>query len=287
MITLSNEKITIKLKPAGAELCSIYNHKTGLEYIWQAGKEWPKHSPVLFPIVGSLKDGSFLHKGKSYPLDRHGFARTKEFKILKQEVDSVSFLLKDDEETQKVFPFQFELMITYKIAGNQVDVIYNVKNTGAEEMYFSIGAHPAFKVPLTDTHDYEDYYLEFNQQETAARWPLADGLLEQKPLPFFNDSNIVPLNKELFHSDALVFKNLKSEHIGIKNNRDDHYLDFYFKGYPFFGIWAAKNADFVCLEPWQGVTDAVDSDRMLEHKEGILKLAAYADFSCQWSVAVY
>lgn len=287
MITITNNIITAKIKTHGAELCSLINNKTGLEYIWQAGKEWPKHSPVLFPIVGSLKDGSFIYSDKEYALDRHGFARTRNFKLMEQNENNVSFILKSDDETLKVFPFPFELIIAYIIKENKLEVNYKVINKGSSEMYFSIGAHPAFKVPLNDAHSYGDCYLKFNKTETAGRWPLNNGLLEKEPVNFFNGDDILPLKKELFATDALVFKNLSSGCISIKNEKDEHGLDFHFSDYPYFGIWAAPNADFVCLEPWHGVTDSVSSDRKLMTKNGINKLEKNGFFTCEWSITVY
>ncbi|MEP7263302.1 MAG: aldose 1-epimerase family protein [Bacteroidota bacterium] len=286
-ISLENDHVIVSLQSFGGELTSVLNKETGLEYIWQAGKEWPKHSPVLFPIVGSLKEGSYIYHDKSYSLDRHGFARTRDFEVLEQNESSVSFILKSDAATLDVFPFPFELIITYIIKENKLEVQYKVINTGEDEMYFSIGAHPAFKVPLNDAHAYDDYYLEFNKTETAGRWPLNNGLLENETVNFFNGNKTLPLKKELFATDALVFENLFSDCISIKNNKDEHGLDFHFSNYPYFGIWAAANADFVCLEPWYGVTDSVSSDRKLMTKNGINKLEKNTFFTCSWSITVY
>ncbi len=287
MITLTNEYITARIMPLGAELCSLFNKQSNLEYLWQAGTAWPKHSPVLFPIVGSLKNGKYIFNNNEFSLDRHGFARTKMFTVLNAEETIATFSLKADDDTKKNYPCNFELQITYKLIENAVKVICKVMNKGGAEMYFSIGAHPAFKVPLNEAHQYEDYYLQFNKTENAHRWPLDNGLLAVQPVEYLNNSQVLPLEKKLFATDALVFKNLASDIISIKNKKDHHGLDFHFSGYPFFGIWAAKDADFVCLEPWQGVTDSVLSDGMLEHKEGILKLNNDETFTCSWKAVCY
>jgi galactose mutarotase-like enzyme len=284
MITLENETASATIRSFGAELTSLFNKYTGLEYIWQAGKEWPKSSPVLFPVVGSLKNGSYIYDGNSYPLDRHGFARTREFKVEYVDETTAVFVLVSDDETLKIYPFPFELKIIYTLIGGELKVVYEVTNTGNSDIYFSLGAHPAFKVPLNDAYAYKDYYLEFSKTETIERWMLNDGLLGVSSVPFLNNENILPLKKELFADDAIVLKNLFSNRISIKNNKDEHGMHFNFSGYPYFGIWAAKGADFVCLEPWMGITDNMGSSGKLEEKEGILKLAHGDNFTCSWFV---
>jgi len=286
MILLCNGKISASIKPFGAELTSLRDKISGLEYIWQAGAEWPKHSPVLFPIVGSLKNGKYFYDDSEFALERHGFARNLHFQIGELNDSSVTFKLINDDDSVKIYPFKFELEVTYHLQENGLEVIYIVKNTDSKELLFSIGAHPAFKVPLTDEHSYDDYFLEFSEDEDASVWPLDNGLLAEKSIPFFK-GNKLPLKKSLFEKDALVFKNLKSEQISIKNVKDSHGMDFLFKGYPFFGIWAAKGADFVCLEPWHGVTDSVNASGYMKDKDGILSLQPGNFFSCSWSVNLF
>jgi galactose mutarotase-like enzyme len=285
MIRLQNGSVTALLNPAGAELCSLYSSETGLEYIWQAGKEWPKHSPVLFPVVGSLKDGFCMHHDRKISLNRHGFAREKVFRVTEVNDVSVTFHIFSDDEILNIYPFPFELEITYHLLETGIEVIYIVKNAGNAVMYFSIGAHPAFRVPLAGGN-FEDYYLEFEAGEDAPVWPLKEGLLAATPIPFLS-GNRINLSHQLFEKDALVFKNLRSERISIKNTNNEHGLDIHFRKYPFFGIWSAKNADFVCLEPWHGITDSVNADQQLAHKDGIVLLDEGKIFTCSWSLTVY
>ena len=155
-------------------------------------------------------------------------------------------------------------------------------------MYFSIGGHPAFNVPLVEGTEYTDYYLEFNKDEILPRWPISsEGLIEKIPEPFLQSGNILSLNKELFYKDALVFKNPASSMIFLLSNKTNHGLHFNFSGFPYLGIWAAKNADFVCIEPWCGIADSVHSDQQIINKEGINKLSAGEIFERKWIASFY
>jgi galactose mutarotase-like enzyme len=287
MIEIENDFLRVAIKPFGAELCSIINKKNNLEYLWQAGKEWAKHAPVLFPIVGQLKENKYFFSGKEYKMERHGFGRSSKFETGNLNDDSAEFILKSDNETLKVFPFPFQLKIIYTLSQNKLVVKYAMENIGDLEMYFSIGAHPAFKIPLAKKENYEDYFLEFNKVENLFRYKLKDGLISDETEMVLNSSNKLPLTKKLFYNDALVFKNLASNIISIKNNKSAHGLHFNFEGFPFFGIWAAKDADFICLEPWYGIADSVNHNQRLENKEGIIKLESGKTFRCHYSIELF
>jgi galactose mutarotase-like enzyme len=288
MQKIENDFLVVQSKVEGAELTSIFNKKTNLEYLWQAGEEWPKHAPVLFPIVGQLKDNIYYFEDKQYSLDRHGFARTKTFNVNEQKENLIEYILtSDDEVTLKVYPFEFELMIRYELKGPSLKTIYIVKNKGKEEMLFSIGAHPAFKVPVSQNEKYEDCFLEFNQHEHASRWLLNNGLITDATIPFFENSKTFSLSHKLFYDDALVFKELESTEISLKSRKYEHGLHFQFSGFRYFGIWAAKNADFICLEPWHGIADSINSDQQLKNKEGINRLQPGKEFYCDFTIETF
>jgi galactose mutarotase-like enzyme len=289
MYTIENEVLKVVIKTKGAELESIYNKKTGLEYMWSGDPAfWGKKSPILFPIVGTLKKDTYYYDGKSYSLPRHGFAREMDFIAAEQKKDSATFVLESNESTAAKYPFSFHFSIRYTIASNQLTVTYAVINTGNREMLFSVGAHPAFNVPLADKTVYSDYYLEFNKSENAGRWPISkDGLIEKTTEPLFNNSKKLSLSKELFYKDALVFKQLDSDKVSLLSDKTPHGLEFDFPGFPYLGIWAAKNADFVCIEPWCGIADNVDTDQQLTNKEGINNLKANDSFERSWSVTLF
>lgn len=288
MLTLENAILRVTINPKGAELTSIFHKENGIDYCWSADAAfWGKSSPVLFPIVGALKDNRYTFDGKSYSLPRHGFARDYVFEVEKQEAESLTFLLKSNVDTLAVFPFEFEFRLRYTLTNNQLSVSYLVDNTGGNTLYFSVGGHPAFAVPLTEDTTYNDYFLEFNQQETFARWPLADGgLIGLNPETMLDETTKMPLSKELFYEDALVFKGLKSTNIVLKSDKTPHQLSFDFEGFPFLGIWAAKDANFVCIEPWCGIADSENHNQELTQKEGIETLGVNKTFERTWSVSV-
>lgn len=288
MITIQNTVVSATINPKGAELVSLIHQASQIEYMWLADPAfWAKSSPVLFPIVGSLKDDTFIYDDNEYHLSRHGFARERVFEIESQSEDSVTFILESDEASKKVYPFTFEFRLHYSLEENRLNVKYGVINTGDSEMFFSVGGHPAFKVPLVDGTSYEDYYLEFNTQEDLMRWPLTkEGLIEATPDKFPANDNRIPLIKELFYQDALVFKHLQSDCVTLKSDKTVHQLTFDFKGFPFLGIWAAKNANFVCIEPWCGIADSANHNQQLIEKEGINRLDANGVFERTWRVEI-
>ncbi len=257
---------------------------------------WGKSSPVLFPIVGGLKDNCYTFEGKTYNLPRHGFARDLIFEIEDHWDDGISFLLRSNIDTLKVYPFKFEFRLIYELYANLLSVTYHVTNLGENDMYFSVGGHPAFAVPMEEGLSYKDYYLEFEGEENLKRWPVnSQGLIEEEPEAIFDktliddelveiETKFLPLTKELFHQDALVFKQLNSSTVTLKSEKSEHSLRFDFAGFPFLGIWAAKDANFVCIEPWCGIADSVRHSQELTEKEGINILPTGDVFERAWAV---
>ncbi len=289
MHEITNSTLQIKIASKGAELQSVYNKETHIEYLWNADpKFWAKKSPVLFPIVGSLKNNSYQYKEKTYRLSRHGFARDREFQVTDQSPESITFFFFSTEETLGIYPFYFHFSVRYSVSFNKLIVEYSVENKGDEIMFFSVGAHPAFKVPLTEQTTFEDYYLQFNEIEKSGRWPLtSEGLIEKDPVKLLNNTNKLALQKSLFYEDALVFKSLKSNLISIKNEKTPYGISVYFKDFPYMGIWSAKDADFICIEPWCGIADSVYSTGELSEKEGINALQSHSIFKRTWKAEFF
>lgn len=286
---LSNEFLSVSISDKGAELQHIRHRINGLEYMWSGDPDfWGKKSPVLFPIVGGLKNNSYRFNNNEYQLGRHGFARERIFEAIQPSEDSIIFSLSADSESLLVYPFRFSFSIGYRLEENNVLVTYSVKNTDKQEMYFSVGAHPAFAVPLVTGTVFEDYYLQFNQKEDAGIWPLSDaGLIKEVPVTFFIDTDRLALRKSLFYGDALVFKALQSTSISILCNKHPHGLCLTYSNFPYMGIWSAKDADFICIEPWCGIADSVTASGKLEEKEGIYKLAPEEEFRRNWSITLF
>lgn len=289
MFTIENQLLKVRIDPKGAELQSIYHKGNGLEYMWGGDPAyWGKFSPVLFPIVGTLKKDSYFYDGRAFSLGRHGFARDMVFVPVQEEREQLRLSLRSDAGTREKFPWDFELEISYRLLPEGLRTTWTVRNLSAGEMFFSVGGHPAFKVPLVQGTSYDDYFLEFDKKEALSRWPISkEGLIEKTPVPVPGNGQQIPLTKELFAADALVFKGLSSGSVSLRSNKTPHGLDFDLGGCPFLGIWAAKNADFVCIEPWWGIADSVDSDQQLIHKEGINRLASGDVFERSWAVNLF
>lgn len=273
--TIENDFLEAKINSIGAELCSLVSKTTQQQYMWHGDAGiWAGTAPVLFPIVGALKEGSCMYKDQEYAIPKHGFIRNNENLEVKQlSASSITFSYKYSDKTLVIYPFRFEFRVTFRLEGNKLMIDHKVINSGEEEMLFSLGGHPAFKCPLQEGEDYSDYYIEFEEAEHDVRHLLSEnGLTNGKTREVLNDSNKLPLTHTLFDEDALIFKNLKSRKATLKNTKNSKQLVVCYPGFDYMGIWAKPNGDFVCIEPWLGITDAEDSTRKLEEKEAMLKL---------------
>lgn len=287
MIQLQNTKLKASFNELGAELVSLIDLKTGKEIIWEGNPDfWGGQSPVLFPTVGALKDDKYIFEGETYEMPRHGFARRKFFDVKSSSENQVVFELNSDQETLKFYPFDFSLEITYTLIENKLTVSYNVKNTSDKELYFSLGAHPGFAIDTKNGLKYDDYEIVFSDDENLEIHPLIDNLISKETQIIEFENKTLPLTHELFSKDALVMTTMKSRELILKNNQNNHKVVFTYSNFPYFGIWAAKNADFVCLEPWQGIADIEDHNQELTQKFGILKMEINEEWKADWSVEI-
>lgn len=287
MIQLQNTKLKASFNELGAELVSLINLETGKEIMWEGNPDfWGGQSPVLFPTVGALKDDKYIFESKTYEMPRHGFARRKFFEVKSSTQHEVIFKLNSDEETLKFYPFDFSLEIRYTLIENKLTVSYNVKNKSQKEMYFSLGAHPGFAIDTKNGLKYDDYEIAFSDDDTLEIHPLIDNLVSKETETIKLENKSLPLSYDLFSKDALVMTTMQSKKLILKNNQNDHKVVFTFSNFPYFGIWAAKNADFVCLEPWQGIADLQDHNQELIEKFGILKLGINEEWAGDWAVEI-
>ncbi len=272
IITISNSQLSATIDTLGAELLSLV--KNNKNFIWTVDETyWNKTSPVLFPIVGRLKNDSFTFNGNSYPLPRHGFARNMEFSFDKKSEHQVIFELNETEETKANYPFDFKLLMAYTLMDNELVIEYFVRNQSDEVLPFSIGAHPAFAIE----GNFEEYSLQFNKEDSFETHHLENESFNGKTTLVASENNAISLNYALFEKDALVFKQLKSNEVVLKH-LDKNILKVNFDHFPYLGIWTKPNAPFLCLEPWCGLADSIDHNGNLEEKEGINHLPAGEDF---------
>ncbi|MDB5020224.1 MAG: aldose epimerase [Pedobacter sp.] len=286
MIILENENLIASFSARGAELQSLKSKFSNTEYIWAADpKIWAKHSPVLFPIVGALKENKYIYKEISYELPRHGFARELEFEVEPVNATEVVFTLRQSEETLALYPFAFQLSLRYTLSEYSLTCSYEVLNPGDQDMLFSIGGHPAFATPVNGSK-YSDYQLTFNAESELRYHKVVNNLISDETIVLPLENQKLTLKHELFYKDALVFKSLKSDKITLTNKVNQTGLEFSFEGFPYFGIWAAKDADFICLEPWCGIADGTNHNQHLRDKEGIITLAAKQSWGRAWTVKI-
>jgi galactose mutarotase-like enzyme len=288
MVNLENDFLKVEVHPLGAELQSLVHKQTGLEYMWEGNPAfWGKYSPVLFPIVGSLQDNTYFFEGKAYSLPRHGFARERTFSVEQLSQSKAVFTLESDEDSLKVYPFAFRFQLIYELKENALLCTYAVTNPGAHTLWFSVGGHPAFKVPMVEGTTYEDHNLQFNAEEPLLRWHLQDGLISDTSSEVAAASGRLALHPSLFYDDAIVLKHLQSNCGTLASTAHKHGLHFHFEGFPYLGIWAAKDAPFVCIEPWCGHADTVGHNQQLTEKPGIEKLEAGGNWERTWKVEVF
>ncbi|WP_367770166.1 aldose 1-epimerase family protein [Flavobacterium sp. WC2421] len=279
-VTLLNSNLTAKINTIGAELFSLVSN--GKEYIWEGNPAfWGKHSPVLFPIVGTLKNNTYTYNTISYQLSRHGFARDTEFKLIDKKESSAIFSIQSNEETLKVYPFNFELQIIYTLEDNNLHIQYKVINKGNVLMPFSIGAHPALALPGA----FENYSMEFEIEEPLVYNLLENDLISNNTKTLSTIENKVTLNYPLFENDALIFKTLKSNYLTIFEHQKP-LIRMHYKDFPHLGIWTKNNAPFLCIEPWFGYSDSTESTGNIMEKEGIQILEPKAIFNSQFSIEI-
>ncbi|RED26738.1 galactose mutarotase-like enzyme [Flavobacterium cutihirudinis] len=278
--TISNSTLKASINHAGAELISLKDNQK--EYIWEGNPEfWGKHSPVLFPIVGTLKNNTYKVHEKEYQLTRHGFARDMEFQLIEKTGNSAVFSLESNEETLKKYPFEFELQLVYTIENTSLNIEYIVINRSEKKMPFSIGAHPAIALP----ENFENYAFKFEKHESLKYNLLENDLISNKTETLKTVNNVIPLSYKLFENDALVFKTLESTSLTILENSKP-YVQVDFEDFPSLGIWTKDQAPFVCIEPWFGYSDTAENSGDLFKKEGILILDIDQSFHSKFSIKI-
>lgn len=285
---ISNELIKFEADSLGAEPMSIQTIHDPIEFLWQGdARYWKRRSPTLFPIVGSIKNNRYTLNGKEYEMEAHGFARDSEFEMIEATNHSLTFLLKENRQTLKKFPFPFELYTTYTLKENSLLIGHSIVNTGNEPMWFSIGEHPGFNCPFLEGERMEDYTLEFDREENLDRGFLENSLLTGKRELFLSNEKTVKLSESLFKRRAIILKNFKSGSIAMVSKNHQRKVTVTLDGYPYLGIWSpATGAPLVCIEPWHGVASPEDSDGELTHKPGILSLEAGKKFHCGYSIII-
>jgi galactose mutarotase-like enzyme len=269
--TISAGDITATIKADGAELCSL-KAPDGLELLWQAGPAWPRHAPWLFPIVGRLANDELRHRGKSYKLTQHGFARDLRFQWLERTAEGCALVLTDSAATRLRYPFAFRLTIRYRINWNRLELTGEITNTGDEVLPASFGAHPAFNWPIGPGTSKQDHFVIFTETELAPVRRLSGGLLRAEAEPSPIQGTMLTLSEHLFDDDAIIFDALKSTAIAYIGSGPG--FDITWTGFRQLGIWSKPGgAPFLCIEPWRGFASPVGFDGEFSDKPGLMLIA--------------
>ena len=270
--TLRSGGIEASVKAHGAELCSLKGTH-GVELIWQAGAAWPRHAPLLFPIVGRLKNDELRHKGATYPMTQHGFARDQVFEWAECGDTFCSLLLRDSMATRVCYPFAFGLAVTYRLQQSALDVTLALTNAGDEMLPASVGAHPAFNWPLVDGVAKDSYRLTFSDEESMPVRRLKGGLIRAKAEPSPVKGKTLALSERLFDDDAIILDRLASRFVVYAADRGPS-LEVSWNGFRQLGIWSKPGgAPFLCIEPWRGFASPVDFEGEFADKPGVMQIA--------------
>ena len=286
--TLKQGDLAICIDAAGAQLTSVIWQ--GREYLRQGDPAyWPDQSLLLFPYVGRYTDGKYTFRGKTYPMDIHGFAKDSMFEITDAGDQSVTFALRDSEETRAVYPFRFLLSVTYRISGNTVSVSYDVENLSDETMYFGIGGHPGFNVPLEEGLSFDDYYLEFSRPHIPDHVGHTDArFLSGIDTPVFLEDGVrLPLHHDLFDDDAYVLRNV-ADTVTLASGKGACSVTMRYPGLPYLGIWHMPQTDapYVCLEPWSSLPSRQDIVEDIEFKCDLIRLPEGEAYHTTWSMTL-
>jgi galactose mutarotase-like enzyme len=274
---IENESLSCAIDDLGAQLHSVKDRATKAEYLWQGDPAvWAGQAPVLFPIVGRLKDDRYRWQGREYTLPKHGFARENLFRLVKCEGARASFVLESNDETRACYPFEFALTLDYRLEGRALTAEATVENRGDGEMYFSLGAHPGFQCAMGDI-------LRFDASETLeSQWIDGEAMLAGGSYPVLEDATDITLHAHLFDRDALILGGMKSKHVTLVRAGKPS-VKFDIGGAPVLGLWAKPGAPYVCIEPWFGLNDSNEFTPDLSQKPLIQGLGPGEAFTQVWA----
>ncbi|MDF2725560.1 MAG: aldose epimerase [Paenibacillus sp.] len=285
LIRLQNEVMQVEVNKRGAELHSfklLEDKET--QYLWQGDPGcWSSRSPLLFPIIGSLKEGSYTYEGTRYALPTHGFAKSEMFELERHTADNAVFVLRSSPSTVECYPFEFELRLSYTLTGNRLNCQYTVDNTGDKEMYFSIGAHPGFALHAPS----DQYYLLFELPETIHPHRTENRLVLDAPEHvLLQNERRWDLNADMFVRGAYVCKRIQSRKLLLCSDLRSKAVEVGWEGFSLLGIWTKPGAPFICIEPWTGHGDTASCSGKLREKPMITCLASGKRFRAKMDIAI-
>ncbi|WP_419730596.1 aldose 1-epimerase family protein [Lichenicola sp.] len=278
-----SERLQVSVARAGAEPVSLQT-AGGRELLWQAGPEWPRHAPVLFPIIGRLANDTLLHDGRRTRMTQHGFARDRRFEWIERDASGCRLALMDDAESRAIYPFAFRLEVAYRVEGDRLSVEYRIVNPGDTVLPASLGAHPAFRWPLSEDTAREAYRLVFADPEPAPIRRVVGGLLREAPEPSPIDGRELKLADALFVDDAVILDRPVSHAVTYEAGADGPALRIAWHGMTQLGIWSKPGAGFLCIEPWHGLASPVGFEGEFQDKPFLMHIPPGGEDRLGWSV---
>ena len=277
-IKLENEYLEVRISPIGAELKGIFSKETGKEYMWQPGKElWNHSSMLLFPNPGRINGDRVIIRGKEYPASMHGFASDLSFGVLERTEQKVSLVYDADEVSLQYLPYQYRIIIEFSIEGKLLLQRFQVINMDTEDIYFSIGYHPAFYLPLAIQELADDYVLRFSKEQTLFEEKTLDFCRLRLPecdKPYICNESVIPLNNHFFDHESMIFSGVDADTITLESLKSGMFVELGIHNFPYLCLWGMPLMPyFICIEPWCGVSEKLDSNHIWEEKEGNVRVA--------------
>jgi len=264
MVILDNGTIRAEINELGAEIRRLIVN--GEDKLWNGDEKfWTGTAPVLFPICGGIPDNKLVYNGKEYNLAKHGFARSSVFSVEKSTATTATFLLKSNACTLKSYPWEFEFRVKYTLSASKVNVEYDVLNLSDSVMYTAVGSHEAYACDGT----IEDYDVIFEKEETLKTHRLNGTLISRKTDTVLYESKVLPLYTEYFEIDALIFTDVKSRFVTLRNRKNGKSVSVDFNGFDFLLLWTKPGAAYLCIEPWTTSPSYIDDGHDLSLKEGM------------------
>ncbi|QPF90213.1 aldose 1-epimerase family protein [Bradyrhizobium commune] len=285
--TIRSASLTATIKAHGAELCSLKD-AAGTEFLWQAGPAWPRHAPLLFPIVGRLANDELRHQGKTYRMTQHGFARDSRFAWAERGERRCVLVLEDSDATRALYPFAFRLTATYTIDDAGLDLALSIVNPGGQTLPVSVGGHPAFNWPLQPGLPKESYALTFAKEEPSPIRRVEGGLLLAAPDPSPVRGTVLALSESLFATDAVIIDPVNSDAVRYAAGQGGGpWLKMSWRGFRELGVWSKPSgAPFLCIEPWRGYASPKGFDGEFTDKPGLMLIAPGAEEGLSFRIEV-
>nr|WP_308741952.1 aldose 1-epimerase family protein [uncultured Anaerocolumna sp.] len=286
---IENSKLKVSISTKGAQMKSIRN-QAGKEFLWQGSKNtWEESAPNLFPYVGRLTKETYMFHGKEYHMGIHGFAMLKEFTILEQKEDCITFTLEDEEETRIQYPFSFQFCVTYRLQENEIIITYEVHNKGKKTMYFGLGGHPGFNVPMKDNLNFEDYVIEFEDQTEPIQIGMSEDcfVTENNRKFLLEEGKYLHLKHDLFDNDAIILKDMGKK-VTLRSEKGKEEITMLFSNMKYLGIWHWPKTivDYICIEPWTSLPSRKGIVEELTTQKDLIKLEAKRKYINRFSIRI-